>query len=71
MREWRVNCALGMALSEIQTGADSSGLTELLGMQTRLGMPRVVVGGSKFPFSLEQEWLQEGRGIAVHFPGKR
>lgn len=65
-----MNGALGMVLSEIQRGADGSGLTELLGMQTRLGMPRVGVEGSKFPFSLEQEWLQEREGIAVDFPGK-
>lgn len=65
-----MNGALGMGLSEIQRGADSSGLTQLLGMQTRLGMPRVGVGGSKLPRSLQQEWLQEGEGIAVDFPGK-
>lgn len=63
--------ALGVVLSEIQRGADSSGLTELLGMQTRLEMPRVGVEGSKFPFSVEQEWLQEGEGIAVDFSGQR
>lgn len=66
-----MNDALGTVLSEIQRGADSSGLAELLGMQTRLEMPRVGVGGSKFPSSLEQEWLQEGEGIAEDFPGQR
>lgn len=40
-------------------------------MQTRLGIPRAGLGGSECPFSLEQEWLQEGEGIAGDFLGKR
>lgn len=65
MVQWEWFCA------ELQRGADSSGLRELLGMQTRLGMPGAGAGESKCPFSLEQEWLQEGESIAVDFPGKR
>lgn len=58
-----MNGALGTVLSEIQTAADSSGLTELLGVQTRLGMPRVGVGDQNSPFPSSSSGCREGEAL--------